>query len=73
MGIFSGPSQPLAPQILNATQPPPPKTTDPQVGKARSDRKRRALANFGRSNTIATSPQGLPTQAPTARKTLLGQ
>jgi len=71
MGLFTpSPPQPTVQPVAAAT--PAPKRTDPEVTRAKLDQRRRSLANFGRGSTIATSVQGLQTEASGARKTLLG-
>lgn len=71
--VFSKPKTPDPPPPPEAP-PEPPKDTDPEVKKARSDRRRRAALASGRTSTILTSPQGLLDEAPgaTGGKTLLG-
>ncbi len=66
-----------APSIQAAVAPPPPPKVptpvDEGVSKAREDEKRKALLAQGRQSTLLTGSQGLVSEAPTQRKTLLGQ
>ena len=68
--LFGGTPQPQVPP-LPPKLPPPSRRTDAGVTKGKEDQRRRAAANFG-ARTVATSPQGISTEAATARKTLVG-
>lgn len=43
-----------------------------QAAQQAAAQRKRALASFGRSDTILTGPRGIENAAPTQRKTLLG-
>lgn len=56
--------------------PPPvetPKMDDPEVEEARRQERLRMLAQKGRQSTILTGGAGLLDNAPTRKKTLLGE
>ena len=62
--MFSHPSPPPA--------PPPAPEPEKVVEKAKTQTKKKIRAGMAGRRTILTSPLGLQTQAPVARKTLLG-
>jgi len=68
-GLFKQPKVEMPPM----PEPPPPPEPQKEARRVRASRddvrKRAALL----SNTVKTSPQGLLSPAPTAKKTLLGQ
>lgn len=73
VGPFAPKAPPPPPALPALPSPaaPPPTLVSPEVGEARKrDRRRAALA--GGVKTVLTSPQGLLTEASTAKKTLLG-
>lgn len=62
--LFSAPPKPPKPPRV-------PTEADPDVQLAKANQ-RRALAGFGRSRNVLTSPTGASSPAPTQYKTLLG-
>ncbi len=73
MCLFGGSAPaPVAP-ALPPPAPDQPTRQDPEVKRARTETRRRALAAAGRTSSIVTSALGLSTTASTTKKTLLGQ
>jgi len=72
MSFFSAPKMP-APPPLPPAPPPIPTPVDPAITGVRENIRRRQAASGGRGKTIATSAQGLSTEAQTTNKSLLGQ
>ena len=73
MSIFSSAPKMPAPPPPPPAPPPPPTPVDEGVRRVRENIRRRAAVSGGRASTIATSAQGLSTEALTTKKTLLGQ
>jgi hypothetical protein len=79
MGSFFSPrpARPIAP-VMPAPPPPPPPPpplptpVDESVRRVREVTRRRAHAAGGRQSTVATSAQGLSSEAQGTKKTLLG-
>jgi hypothetical protein len=71
--LFSRPTLPSpAPPPPAPPPPPPPIEEDPKVKQAADEERRRQRLRKGRRATILTGPQGLQTEAPLQKKTLLG-
>lgn len=68
MGFIAPKSPPPPP-----APPPPPKPEDKEVEEAKKKEEKRIRGMKGRESTILTSAFGIREQAPTIRKTLLGQ
>jgi hypothetical protein len=67
---FSSPSIPAVQPVATPAKVPTP--VDEGVQAARTDERKRLALLSGRASTLQTGSEGVTTEAPTQRKTLLG-